>query len=60
MDNDLEVRLFYDLLCPASKASHYNVKEFLAKSPAGSKKTYAELMSVKITPIVLPYHLHSF
>ena len=29
-NSDVELFLFYDLLCPGSKAMHYTVKEFLA------------------------------
>ena len=59
--NNLEVRLFYDLLCPYSRDHHTNMLQFLDEFIANeTSPKYGDVMSVKITPIVLPYHLHSF
>ena len=58
--NNKEVRMFYDLLCPASRSHHEYLLQFLdTEIPQGGKK-YSDVMSFKITPVVLPYHLHSF
>lgn len=57
---DIEFRIFYDLLCPASKADHENLVALLKKASPIEGKTYNDLLNVKITPFVLPYHLHGY
>ena len=53
--------MFYDLLCPASRAHHMFLLKFLdTETGIYPNQKYSDVMSVKITPIVLPYHLHSF
>ena len=57
----LKIRLFYDLLCPDSKADHYNWKKLFTMSPIpNSGKTYHDLVDMEVVPFVLPYHDHSF
>jgi hypothetical protein len=54
------LRLFYDLLCPDSRADHYYIKDILAMASPVEGKTYNDLLDIKVAPFVLPYHLHSF
>ena len=58
--SNIEVRMFYDLLCPASRSHHQFLLQFLDTSIPNSSRKYRDVMSFKITPVVLPYHLHSF
>ena len=57
---DIEIRFFYDLLCPASKASHYQFKPVLDMDSTFPGKKWRDVLNVKVTPVVLPYHLHSY
>ena len=57
---DIDVRFFYDMFCPDSKANHYVMKALLPKASPIKGKTYNDLLDIKVSPFVLPYHLHSF
>ena len=57
---DIEIRFFYDLLCPGSKASHYQFKTVLEMDSTTPGKKWKDVLNVKVTPIVLPYHLHAY
>jgi hypothetical protein len=48
------------MLCPDSKAAYYTWKAMFNQSSHVENKTYGELVDMKITPYVLPYHLHSW
>ena len=58
--SDVEVRVFYDLLCPDSKDAHDVWKELLPQASPIEGQSYEEFLSLKVTPFVLPYHLYSF
>ena len=57
----IEVKLFYDLLCPDSKDAQ-TIIDLLLKEPfAGDPgTTFRENLDIKVIPFVLPYHLHSY
>ena len=56
----IDIRLFYDVFCPDSLDAH-NVFVTLLKAPSPvAGKTYQDLLDIRVTPFVLPYHLHSF
>ena len=57
---DLKVRVFYDLLCPDSRAAYYKWKDLLPKESKVAGKTYGDLVDIHVLPYVLPYHLHSY
>ena len=52
----VQMRVFYDLLCPDSKAAYYQWKELFPKESHISGMKYSDLIDMKITPFVLPYH----
>ena len=56
----VEVRVFFDLLCPDSMAGYYLWKMMLPKQSPVEGMTYNDLVEIKIIPYVLPYHLHSY
>ena len=58
--SDIEVRVFYDLLCPDSRDAHAVWASLLTEPSPIEGMTYQEWLSLKVTPFVLPYHLHSF
>ena len=57
---EVSIRLFLDALCPDSQATYMQWKELLGEPSPVAGKTYAELVDLKATPFVLPYHLHSY
>jgi len=56
----VEIRVFYDLLCPASKAAHYMMKDLLSQESHIKGKKYSDIVDFKVSPFVLPYHAHSY
>ena len=52
--------MFYDLLCPYSEQAHYTWKTLLPQESHIDGKTYGDLVSMRVTPFVLPYHIHSY
>ena len=58
--SEVEVRVFYDLLCPDSRDAHVVWHDLLPQASPVDGKTYEEFISLEITPFVLPYHLNSF
>ena len=58
--SNIEVRLFYDWLCPDSANDHYIWQELLPQPSPVDGLTYEEYLNVRVSPFVLPYHLHSF
>ena len=56
----VDIRVFYDLLCPDSKAAHYVWKDLFKEESPVKGVTYNELVDMKVTAFVLPYHAHSF
>lgn len=54
------MRVFYDLLCPDSKAAYYQWKELIKQDSHIDGMKYKDLVDMKITPFVLPYHEHSW
>ena len=56
----VEIRAFYDMLCPDSKANHYIWKTLLPKESIIPGKKWSDIIDMKVTPFVLPYHLHSY
>ena len=59
-NGQVEVRIFYDMLCPDSKQAHYSWKQLWSMPSPVQGKKYSDLVNMKVTPYVLPYHLHSF
>ena len=59
-DGEIDVRVFYDLLCPDSMDAHYIWKDLLNKASPINGKTYGDVVNMRVTPFVLPYHVHSF
>ena len=57
---NLDIRFFYDLFCPDSKANHYAMKNVLTMKSPVEGKTYGDLVDITVSPFVLPYHLHSW
>ena len=57
---EIDVRVFYDLLCPDSMDAHYVWKDLLNKASPINGKTYGDVVDMRVTPFVLPYHVHSF
>ena len=55
----LEVRVFYDILCPDSMDAHNVWKSLLSTHYIGNQ-LYGDIINLKVTPFVLPYHVHSF
>ena len=56
----LKIRLFYDLLCPDSKADHYAWQKLFAMPSPIPGKTYHDIVDMEVVAFVLPYHDHSF
>ena len=56
----VEIKLFYDMLCPDSQDAHTVWKSLLPKQSPVAGKTYEQLVDIKVTAFVLPYHVHSF
>ena len=52
--------MFYDMICPDSKAAHYTWKGMWDKPSPVEGKTYSQLVDMHVTPYILPYHLHSY
>ena len=59
-DGEIDVRVFYDLFCPDSRDAHYVWKDVLSQQAPVKGKTYGDLVNMRVTPFVLPYHVHSF
>ena len=55
----VELRVFYDLLCPDSLKTYNDLKALMNQTSANGP-SYKELLDIKVTPFVLPYHLHSY
>ena len=56
----IDVRMFYDVTCPDSRDTHYIWKKmFDEPSPIEGKK-YSDIIKMRVSPVVLPYHIHSF
>ena len=56
----IQIAVFYDLLCPASKADHYFWKSLFPQDSHIEGKKYEDLIEMQVTPFVLPYHLQSW
>lgn len=56
----IQITVWYDLLCPASKNDHYVMKELLDMDSHIEGKKYSDLIDMQVTPFVLPYHLRSW
>ena len=56
----VQIRMFYDMLCPLSKKAHYAWKSLLPKQSPIPNKTYADIVDVHVSPIPWPWHLHSY
>ena len=56
----VDIRIFYDLLCPDSKDAHYVWKGLLDEESPVPGKTYSQLLDMKITAWPLPYHAHTY
>ena len=56
----IDVRLFYDLFCPDSLATHNVIKQLLPSQSPVAGKSYSDILDIRVSPYVLPYHLHSF
>ena len=54
------MKVFYDLLCPDSMNAHYLWKKILAEDSHVEGKKYSELIDMKASTFVLPYHDHSW
>jgi len=48
------------MLCEDSKKAHYAMKDLLEKDSPQTGYKYKDLLSVRIIPFVLPYHVHSY
>ena len=57
---EVEIRVFLDLLCPDSRDAYAVFKQLLPKDSPVAGKTYSDLIDLKVTAFVLPYHLHSY
>ena len=60
LDGQIDVRVFYDLFCPDSMDAHYVWKDLLKEKSPVAGKTYGDIVDMRVTPFVLPYHVHSF
>jgi len=56
----IQIRVFYDLLCPDSKDAHYIWKSLLPQESHIKGKKYSDLVDMNVVPFVLPYHSHSY
>ena len=56
----VELKVFVDLLCPGSQQANENLLSLLPLQSDIEGKTYNELLDIKMTAFVLPYHLHSY
>ena len=56
----IDIRMFYDLFCPDSRDTHYALKDLMTQQSPVAGKTYKDIMDMRVSPYVLPYHLHSF
>ena len=52
--------MFYDVVCPDSFNAHNNWKSLFNQTSHIEGKTYADLVNMKISTYVLPYHAHSY
>ena len=56
----IDVRLFYDVFCPDSLATHSALKTLLTQPSPVAGKSYNDILDMRASPFVLPYHVHSF
>mmetsp|Transcript_19216 Transcript_19216/g.29454 ORF Transcript_19216/g.29454 Transcript_19216/m.29454 type:complete len:228 (-) Transcript_19216:49-732(-) len=56
----IKIRLFYDLLCPDSLASSQAWDSLWTEQIPDKSAFYDEVIDMKVSPFVLPYHLHSY
>ena len=57
---EVDINIFYDVLCPDSRDTHATWEKLFKEDSPVSGKTYGDLVNMRVTPYVLPYHLHSF
>ena len=57
---EISVRLFVDVLCPDSLATYNQWKDLLLEDSPVFGKTYGELVDLRFTPFVLPWHIHGY
>ena len=56
----VEIKVFYDMLCPDSFDAQLVWKSLFPLDSPVAGKTYEQLVDMKVTAFVLPYHTHSF
>ena len=56
----VHITLFYDMLCPESKAAYYDWKGMMDKESPVNGLKYSELVNMEIVPFVFAFHLHSW
>ena len=57
-NSDIELVMFYDLICSASAATDKMLTEVLGSTHSNGK-TYREQLNFQVSAFPLPYHLHS-
>ena len=54
------MNIFYDMGCPDSRDAYYLWKSLLPQDSHIAGKKYSDLINMRVSSFVLPYHIHSW
>lgn len=56
----LNVTVFLDLLNPSSKDAHDLIRNLMRVESPFENVSYEKILNVRIVPLLMPYHFHSY